>query len=173
MLSLFASGETACVCIQYITADGNFATIFIFIVCMSTYSSKHDPTLLSSVGYFVLSKLVVPTITTVPSWWSHVTGLLWGGQRVTGGFSKGKAELWCFLWGLPNEQTVEQTVGLSLFWDVLTLISCDVIVIADISMSYSWATIHQAAAFISGCYRFVPLKGNNCYFGVADTLSIP
>ena len=55
----------------------------------------------------------------------HVTGIL---LEESGGFPLTNAsdeELWCFLWSAP-EQTVEQTIEMSVIWDAMALIMTSV-----------------------------------------------
>ena len=54
----------------------------------------------------------------------HVTGPLWG--ESTGHWwipltKTSDAKLWCFLWSEP-EQTVAQTFGMPVIWDIIALI---------------------------------------------------
>ena len=54
----------------------------------------------------------------------HVTGPLWGestGHRWIPLTKASDAELWCFLWSVP-EQTVEQTIETPVIWDAILLI---------------------------------------------------
>ena len=54
----------------------------------------------------------------------YVTGPLWGestGNRWIPLTQASDAELWCFLWSAP-EQTVEQTIKMSVIWDAIALI---------------------------------------------------
>ena len=53
-----------------------------------------------------------------------VTGPLWGestGYRWIILTKVSDAELWCFLWSAP-EQTIEQTIEISVIWDTIALI---------------------------------------------------
>ena len=54
----------------------------------------------------------------------HITGPLWGeftGHRWIPLTKASDAELWCFLWSVP-EQTIEQTIETLVTWDGITLI---------------------------------------------------
>ena len=54
----------------------------------------------------------------------RVTGPLWGeftGHRWIPLIKANDAELWCFLWSVP-EPTVEQTMKILVIWDAITLI---------------------------------------------------
>ena len=54
----------------------------------------------------------------------NITGPLWGestGHRWIPLTKGSDAELWCFLWSVP-EQTVEQAIETPMIWDVLALI---------------------------------------------------
>ena len=52
---------------------------------------------------------------TVPLWWEST------GHRLIPLTKASDAELWCFLWSVP-EQTVKQTIETPVIWDVIMLI---------------------------------------------------
>ena len=55
----------------------------------------------------------------------HVTGPLWGestGHRWIPLTKAGDAELWCFLWSAPPEQTVQQAIETLVIWGAIELI---------------------------------------------------
>ena len=73
----------------------------------------------------------------------HVTSPLWGestGHQWIPLTKASDTELWCFFWSML-EQTVEQTIGMQVIWDAITLVIWDAIALITTSLKWYEATL--------------------------------